>query len=426
MTSRHATGLLKRLRQQLSAGLVTGAADDDPSGIATYSQVGAQFGYATVWSLALALPLMVAIQGISAFIARVTGRGLGSVMREHYPHAIVLPLIGMVAIANIINLGADIAAMGDALRLVVGGPAPVYAALFGLGSLVLQMVVPFSRYAPFLKIMTLSLFAYVITVFVVQVPWLQVFRSVVLPAIHWNAAYTVAIVAILGTTISPYLFFWQAAQEVEEIRSIEARKALKRAPHQRTQAIERIGVDTTVGMIFSNIVAAFIIITTAAVLHAHGKTHIASSAQAAEALRPLAGPFAFALFAFGIIGTGLLALPVLAGSTAYAVCGALGKTYGLGHEPRYAKFFYGVLILATIAAVLINLLPVDPMKALFWSAVINGVIAAPVMAMIMLMGTNEHIMGPACMLGGWMKTFGWLATVVMAAAAVAMFVTWGH
>jgi Mn2+/Fe2+ NRAMP family transporter len=411
--------------ENLSAGLITGAADDDPSGIATYSQVGAAFGYGMLWCVLVTMPLMIAIQAISAGIGRVTGRGVMEGMRSRYPRALVYTLVLFIFIANVINLAADIGAMGAALKLLIGGPALLYAAGFALLSLVLQIFIPFTRYSPILKVLTLSLFAYVVTALVIHVPWPAVLKSIVIPPITWNAKYAVGLVALLGTTISPYLFCWQAAQEVEEIDASKRRQPLRKAPSQAPSALRRIGIDTTVGMIFSNLIAFFIILTAAVVLHAHGKTDIQSSAQAAEALRPLAGPLAFALFATGIIGTGLLAVPVLAGATAYAVTGAFGEQGGLQQEPHQARFFYSVLIGASLLGIALNLTPLDPIKALYWSAVINGVVAVPLMVVMMLMGSSHKVMGKLTM--PWpLKLFGWLATAAMAAAAVVMFATWGH
>jgi NRAMP (natural resistance-associated macrophage protein)-like metal ion transporter len=413
------------LLRKLGAGLITGAADDDPSGIATYSQVGAAFGYATIWSLFLAMPLMIAIQAISARIGSATGKSLSSNMRSHYAHPWVYGLIFSVLIANVINLSADIGAMGAVLKLLIGGPAAVYATAFAIVSLLLQMYVPFSQYSPILKVLTLSLFAYVATVFVIHVPWGDVLQGIVMPKVQPTAKYAVAIVAVLGTTISPYLFFWQAAQEVEEIREDDDREPLKKDPSQGSKQIERITVDTTIGMMFSNIVAVFIVLTAAVVLHAHGKTDIQSASDAAEALRPIAGRFAFALFAAGIIGTGLLAVPVLAGATAFATSGSLGHRYGLEYKPHEAKFFYGVLIFASLVGAALNFTPINPIKALYWSAVINGVTAVPMMIMIMLLAMNKKVMGEFT-LNTSLKVWGWIATGVMTAAAIVMFITWGQ
>ena len=283
---------------------------------------------------------------------------------------------------------------------------------------------PFSRYSPFLKVLTLSLFAYVATVFVAKVPWGEALKNTVVPSFQWNAGYAMGIVAILGTTISPYLFCWQAAQEVEELRGDNERRPLKKAPAQGPDAMQRIGVDTTIGMVFSNLVAFFIILTAAAVLHAHGKTEIHSSAEAAAALQPVAGKFAFLIFGLGIIGTGLLALPVLAGATAYAMAGAWHKPFGLEKKPLQAPFFYGVLIVSTLIGAGLNLTPIDPIKALYWSAVINGVAAVPMMIVIMLMSHNKKVMGQF-VVGGWVRWLAWAATGVMGLAAIVMFVTWG-
>ena len=410
--------------ESLSAGLITGAADDDPSGIATYSQVGAAFGFGMLWCALVTMPLMIAIQAISAGIGRVSGLGLMDDVRRRYPRVLVYGLALLIFIANVINLAADIGAMGAALKLLIGGPALFYAAGFAVLSLVLQIFIPFTRYSPILKVLTLSLFAYVVTVLVIHVPWPAVLKSTVMPPISWNAKYAVGLVAVLGTTISPYLFCWQASQEVEEIDTSKRRKPLRKAPNQAPSALRRIGIDTTVGMIFSNLIAFFIILTAAVVLHAHGKTDIQSSAQAAEALRPLAGPLAFALFAAGIIGTGLLALPVLAGATAYAVTGAFGERGSLQQKPHQARFFYGVLIGASLLGIALNLTPLDPIKALYWSAVINGVAAVPLMVVMMLMGSSRKVMGKLTM--PWpLKLFGWLATAAMGTAAVVMFATWG-
>jgi len=413
------------LWRRLSAGLITGAADDDPSGIATYSQVGAAFGYGMLWSILLTIPLMIAIQGVSAGIGRVTGYGLMHGIRKYYPRPLVYVLVISIIAANAINLAADIGAMGAALKLLIGGPSFLYTIIFSVASLLLQIFIPFSRYSAFLKALTLSLFAYVATVLVVHVPWGAVLKSIVMPPIVWSASYAVGLVALLGTTISPYLFCWQAAEEVEEIHAFKARQPLKRAPWQAPRALSRIGIDTSVGMIFSNLIAFFIILTAAVVLHAHGKTDIQSSADAAQALRPLAGKLAFALFAAGIIGTGLLAVPVLAGATAYAAAGAFHQRSGLELKPHDAKFFYGVLIAASIGGVLLNLMPLDPVKALYWSAVINGVAAVPLMIVMMLMTSRRKVMDKFTL--PWpLKLFGWLATAAMSAAAVVMFVTWGH
>jgi Mn2+/Fe2+ NRAMP family transporter len=314
--------------------------------------------------------------------------------------------------------------MGAALKLLIGGQALLYVAAFGLVSVALEVFSRYSRYVSVLKWLTLSLFAYVAVTFVVHMPWGQVAKSLVTPQITFTPAYMTVVVAILGTTISPYLFFWQAEEEVEEVKEADGKKPLVRAPQQAKAEFGRIRIDTYLGMFFSDAVALFIILTTAATLHAHGVTDIQTSAQAAEALRPIAGPFAFAVFALGIIGTGLLALPVLAGSSAYALGETFGWHVGLARRPRRAKAFYGAIAVATGLGVLLNFSPIDPIKALFWSAVINGVVAVPVMALMMHLSSHRAAMGDFKLHIG-LKVAGWLATAVMAAAAVGLFATWG-
>jgi Mn2+/Fe2+ NRAMP family transporter len=415
----------KFLLSKLGAGLITGAADDDPSGIATYSQVGAAYGYGTLWTVVLALPLMIGIQTICARIGRVTGKGLAANIRSQYPVSVVMCFVLLLFIANIINLSADIGAMGAALKLLIGGPAFAYAAGFAVLSVVLQVFIPFDRYSPLLKLLTFSLFAYVGTVLVIHVPWLAVLKGTLFPTIPLNAKYAVAVVAVFGTTISPYLFFWQASQEADEVHITAGRKALRRASQQGPAALRRINVDTISGMLFSEVVAFFIILTAAVVLHAHGKTDIQTSSDAAAALRPIAGKFAFWLFAAGIIGTGLLALPVLAGSGAYA----LGETFrwktGLESAPRKAKLFYATIAIATLLGMLLSFSPLDPIKMLFWSAVVNGVIAVPLMVVIMFLAAKRPVMGKFT-ISPRLKIVGWLATLVMAIAVVVMFATWGN
>jgi NRAMP (natural resistance-associated macrophage protein)-like metal ion transporter len=415
----------KRLLDKLGAGLITGAADDDPSGIASYSQVGAAYGYGMLWTVLLALPLMIAIQTICARIGRVTGQGLGANIRSQCPLALAIGFVLLLFVANIINLSADIGAMGAALKLLIGGPAFLYAAGFAALSVLLQLWVPFAWYSPFLKLLTLSLVAYVATVFVIHVPWLAVARNMFLPHVTFSAGYSVAIVAVLGTTISPYLFFWQASQEANEVRVTLGRKPLRRASQQGPAALRRINLDTDIGMVFSEIVAFFIILTAAVVLHAHGKTDIQTSSDAAAALRPLAGPFAFGLFAAGIVGTGLLALPVLAGSAAYA----LGETFrwrtGMESTLSKGRLFYGTIALATMFGMLLSFSSIDPIKMLFWSAVINGVVAVPLLGVIMYLATRRKVMGKFAIPPA-LKWLGWLATLVMAAAAIIMFATWGR
>jgi NRAMP (natural resistance-associated macrophage protein)-like metal ion transporter len=414
-----------KLLKVLGPGLITGASDDDPSGIATYSQVGAQFGYGLSWVMLFSWPLMCAIQEISARIGRVTGRGIAGNLRHHYPRGIGFAIVLLVVVANVINLGADLGAMGAALKLLIGGPDLLYVAGFGVISVLLETFSRYSRYVSVLKWLTLSLFAYVAVALVVHLPWGLVGHSLIVPRITWSAAYLTAVVAILGTTISPYLFFWQAEEEVEEVKERPKARPLERAPEQAPAEFARIRVDTYVGMGLSNAVALFIILTTAATLNAHGVTDIQTSAQAAEALRPIAGRLAFFVFALGIIGTGLLALPVLAGSSAYALGETFGWHVGLARKPNRAKAFYGCIAAATLIGVLLNFSPIDPIKALFWSAVVNGVVAAPVMVLMMLMGSNRKVMGDFRLSPG-LRLVGWFSTLVMAVAAIGLFATWGE
>ncbi|MDQ2859014.1 MAG: divalent metal cation transporter [Candidatus Eremiobacteraeota bacterium] len=408
----------------MGPGLITGASDDDPSGIATYSQAGAEFGFALSWTLLLTYPLMCAIQQISGEIGRVTGRGIAGNLRRHYAKWLLYAVVGMLLVANTINIGADLGAMGAALKLLIGGPAPVYVAFFALLTAGLEIFVRYARYVSVLKWLTLSLFAYVATVFIVHVPWAEVALQLVVPHFTRDKNYIVAIVAVFGTTISPYLFFWQAGEEVEDQMERPEARPLRSAPEQAPQELDRIRLDTYVGMAFSNLVALAIVVTAAATLHAHGKTDITTSAEAAEALRPIAGPFAFTVFALGIVGTGLLSLPVLAGSAAYALGEALRWPVGLARQPSKAKGFYAAIALATGVGALLNFTPIDPVKALFWSAVINGVVAVPVMVMMMLLATRKDVMG-SFVVSGPVRVTGWIATVVMALAAIGMFATMG-
>jgi NRAMP (natural resistance-associated macrophage protein)-like metal ion transporter len=407
----------------LGPGLITGAADDDPSGIATYSQAGAQFGFNMLWTVVLTYPFMVGIQLVSARIGRVTGRGLAANIRRAYPPQLLYAVVLLLLAANILNIAADIAAMGEAMWLVVGRGSPhLYSLGFGFLCLSLQIFLPYRKYVHYLKWLTLGLLAYVATVFTIQVPWHEVMLRTVAPHFTWNNASVTLIVAVFGTTISPYLFFWQASHEVEELRADGTALALRKAPTQARANLRRIKIDTFIGMGFSNLVAFFIILTTASTLAAHGITNIQTSAQAAEALRPLAGEFAFALFALGIIGTGLLAVPVLAGSSAYAVTESFRWPNGLDLKALQAREFYAIISLATIGGMLLNFTPVDPIKALFWSALINGVISVPIMAVMLLLACESDIMGEFT-LSRRHRIIGWLGVVIMLAAVVAMFAT---
>ncbi|TIW97968.1 MAG: divalent metal cation transporter [Mesorhizobium sp.] len=410
-----------RLLSVLGPGLITGASDDDPSGIATYSQTGAQFGFALTWTMLFSYPLMSVVQEISARIGRTTGRGIAGNMRKYYPNWLLQAVVFLLLIANIINIGADLGAMADALKLIVGGPSLVYVVAFGAVSVVLQIFLKYSRYVSILKWLTLSLFAYFGTILFVPVAWGEVAWGLFIPKFTSEASFWTSVVAILGTTISPYLFFWQASQEVEDEKAKPERQPLKQAPKQAENAIGRIRLDTYVGMAFSNIVALAIIVTAGATLHANGVTNIESTSQAAEALKPVAGAFAFAIFALGVIGTGLLAIPVLAGSAGYALGEARKWPTGLDRKPLEAKAFYATIAAATLLGVCLNFTPVNPIKALYWSAVVNGVVAVPVMAVMMLMTARRDIMGETTV-PLTMRAIGWIATAVMAAAAVVMIV----
>ena len=405
---------LRRLWSALGPGLTTGAADDDPSGIATYSQAGAQFGFALTWTVVLTLPLMAAIQIISACIGWQTRRGLASNIARRLPNSALFPLVALLVIANTINIAADLAAMGDSFRLVIGGPALFYALLFGFACLIAEVFIPYHRYAGLLKSLTFVLFVYVIAAFTVRVPWRTVIISTVIPQLSFNRDLLLMIVAVFGTTISPYLFFWQASQEAEESRLSHRRKHAAQF-QKKDEFFKRISIDTWTGMFVSNLIAFFIIVTTAATLHAHGITKINTAAQAAEALRPIAGEFTFALFAAGIIGTGLLAVPVLAGSAAYAVAEAFGMRGSLELPANRALGFYAIVGAATLGGGALAATRIDPIAMLFWTAVINGVVAVPIMIamMVLISGDNDT---RSLSLPRWLKLLGWLGTGLMSLA----------
>jgi NRAMP (natural resistance-associated macrophage protein)-like metal ion transporter len=404
----------------LGPGLITGAADDDPSGIATYSQGGAQFGYHMAWTLLFTYPLMVGIQLASARIGRVTGKGLAENFRRLFPMWLVTGLVGLLAVANIVNLGADLNAMGDAAALVIGGPEAGYAAAFGIISLGLQVFIPYERYVRVLKWLTLSLLAYIGVALVAHIDWAQALIAAVWPSITWSREYAVTVVAILGTTISPYLFFWQAEQEVEEIKRVGPDKPLRMAPLQVHEQFKRIRFDTLIGMGFSNLIAFFMIVACAATLNAQGITNIATTAQAAKALEPIAGRFATLLFALGIIGTGMLAIPVLAGSAAYAIAALLRLKRGLDLPFSKARSFYAILGVAVLIGMGISLADLDPIKALYWSAVINAVISVPIMVAVMLAACSHKVMKDLTLSLKW-RVLGWAATSAMALATAVMF-----
>jgi len=404
----------------LGPGLVTGAADDDPGGIGTYSQVGAQFGFTLPWPLLFSFPLMTAIQAVCAQIGASTGKGIASNLKAHYPRRLLHGMVLLLVIANVVNLGADLGAMGAALGLLVPLPQLVMIVLFGVGSVLLEVLVSYDRYAGILKWATLSLFSYFAVVAFVKVDWAAALYGTVVPSFVFDSDHVTALVAILGTTISPYLFFWQAAQEVEE----QGRRHIKPLciSHRSAGAeLRRIRTDTLVGMAFSNLTAIVIVIATAATLHVQGITQINSAVEAATALRPIAGEWAFALFAIGIVSTGLLAVPVLAGSVAYAVAETFDWTEGLSRRPHEAKAFYAVITIATLAGVAMNFFGINPMHALYWSAVLNGLLAPPLMIVTMLIARNRAVMkgmeiGPMLTIGGW------LSTAVMTAVAILFFV----
>lgn len=408
---------LVEIGEDFGPGIVTGAADDDPSGIATYSQAGAQFGYGLLWTLLLTYPLMAAVQLVSAHIGRVTGKGLAKNLAQVFPGPVVSLLVAVLLIANIFNIGADLSAMAAATQLVIGGGSHVFVIVFAVVCVALQLFVPYKQYAKVLKWLTLSLFAYVGVILLVHVEWSRALLGLVWPRNFGHDAM-LTIVAVFGTTISPYLFFWQTSQEAEEIATSSARP-LKQQPDGVSRQYRRIRFDTLLGMAFSNLIALAIMLATAATLNAKGITDIQSAAEAAEALRPIAGRFASLLFAIGIIGTGLLAVPVLAGSAAFAVSERRGWREGLEYKPRQAVRFYAIIVAATFIGVVLDWSNLNPIKALFWSAVLNGVSAVPIMAAMMIAATSSKIMGhlterPRVLL------LGWAATVVMAAAAAAM------
>jgi len=410
----------KSTDKKLGPGLITGAADDDPSGIATYSQTGAQFGFSMLWLMLFTYPLMATIQIISARIGRVTGQGIACGMKKLYPGWLIKILVLLLLIANTINIGADIAAMGDALKLLIGGKAHLYAMGFGITTLILQVFIPYQKYVLVLKWLTLALLTYVASVFTLNIPWGTVIYSTLIPDITWSNEYITTIVAVLGTTISPYMFFWQSAQETEEMKTSPAVKPLTQDASDADSSFKRINIDTYVGMGFSNLIAFFIILTTAIALHQHGITSIETSADAASALKPIAGEFAFWLFAMGIIGTGLLAVPVLAGASAYAIADTFEWPGGLDLNLVKAQGFYSIIAISILIGIGLCFSNINPLKALYWSAVINGVISVPIMLMMMFVVTNKKVMG-GFTLPPHLKIMGWVTTITMALAVILMF-----
>jgi NRAMP (natural resistance-associated macrophage protein)-like metal ion transporter len=412
----------ENLLTRLGPGLITGAADDDPSGIATYSQVGAQFGFSMLWVMVLSFPLMAAIQEICARLGRITGLGVAANLAKCYPKPVVTFLVLLFCAANIFNLAADISAMGAALQLILGGKPGLYVIVLGLISLLLQVYVPYHKYVHYLKWLTWSLLAYVVTAFVVHAPWGRALRATALPSLSLDADYWMALVAVLGTTISPYLFFWQTSQEVEEVKIHRRESALKRKPFQALEQFRRIAFDTRVGVALSTLVAFFIILTAAVTLHtaAHADT-LDTAADAAKALQPLAGRYTFLLFALGIVGTGMLAVPVLAGSAAYAVCELFRWRASLETKPSHARKFYHVIAAATLLGVCLNLFGFNPIRALFFSALFNGLVAVPFMFLLMLISMNPVIIGKF-RLPLYLRSIGWIATSLMTMASLGFLV----
>jgi NRAMP (natural resistance-associated macrophage protein)-like metal ion transporter len=424
---RNSARAINGLARRLGPGLITGAADDDPSGIATYSQAGSQFRFGLVWTLLLTTPLMIGIQMLSARIGWVTGEGLAANIAKFCPRWLTVGLVGLLVVANTINIAADIGAMGEAVRLLAGGPRVLYLILFGLVSIVCHVYFSYERTVRILKWLTLALFAYVAVILSVSVPWREVVMQGFAPWLDFPhdipvKDYAAMVVAVLGTTISPYLFFWQAAQEVEDNRLRPEAAELRAHPVYAAEHLSRIKQDTYVGMLFSNLIALCIVVATAVTLNQHGITNIQTSSQAAEALRPIAGEFAFAVFALGIIGTGLLAVPVLAGSAAYAVSEVFGWKASLSHGFHEARGFYSIIIAATVVGTLMSAMELDPIQALVWSAIVNGVISVPIMAVMIGIGQSSRLMGDLTM-SLRHRLFGWAATVVMAAAVTFMLMT---
>ncbi len=404
---------------RVGPGLITGVADDDPSGIATYSQAGAQFGLNMLWTMPLTYPLMSAVQSMCARIGRVTGRGLAANIKAQFPPIVLKAVVLLLLVANTLNIAADVAAMGEVGELVTGLNRHAMTVLFVAVTLLLQVLVPYHRYVGILKWLTLSLLAYALVLFTVHVPWGEVLARTIWPHVVWNGEAAAVVVGVFGTTISPYLFFWQASEEVEEMGAHGSEPPLIRDAVQAPAELRRIGWDTWSGMFYSNAAAYFIILATALTLHAAGITTIDTAAQAANALRPLAGDFAFLLFALGIVGVGLIGVPVLAGSGAYALAEAMGWRFGLERSVAKARGFYGVIVASVLAGLVIQYSPISPMKALFWSAVINGVVAVPLMVVVILLASRRAVMGdfvaPRAIL-----VLGWIGTAVMGAAAVRM------
>lgn len=404
---------------ELGPGLITGVADDDPSGIATYSQAGAQYGLGLLWTMPLAFPLMAAIQSICARIGRVTGQGLAANIKAHFPLPVLRAVVLLLLIANTLNIAADVAAMGEVGELVTGVNRHAMTLIFVVGTLGMQIFIPYHRYVRYLKWLTVSLIAYALVLFFVHVPWPQVALGSLWPTVKLDGPTATVIVGVFGTTISPYLFFWQASEEVEDMQTIHPGLPLVINPGSSRTELSRIKWDTWVGMFYSDISAWFIILATGVTLHIAGVRDIQTAAQAAQALEPLAGHFAFLLFAIGILGVGLIGVPVLAGSAGYAMAEAMNWEEGLERRATDARGFYGVIAVSVLLGLVVHYLPISPMKALFWSAVINGVIAVPLMAVIILLASRRRVMGD--FIAPWtLQALAWIATAIMGVAAVRM------
>ena len=417
--------LLGRLKEhplaRVGPGLITGVADDDPSGIATYSQAGAQFGLNMLWTMPLAFPLMAAVQAMCANLGRVTGKGLAANIKSAFPPVVLQGVVLLLLVANVLNIAADVAAMGEVAELVSGIDRHLMTACFVFGTLLLQVFVPYHRYVFFLKWLTVSLLAYAAVLFTVHVPWSEVALRTLWPHLTLNANAAAVIVGVFGTTISPYLFFWQASEEVEEMQANGGSAALVNDAGAAPTELRRIRWDTWTGMFYSDVTAFFIILATAVTLHVAGVTDITTAAQAASALRPLAGNFAYILFALGILGVGLIGVPVLAGSGAYALSEAMGWREGLERKVRDARGFYAIIAVSVLAALAIQYSPISPMKALFWSAVINGVVAVPLIVVVILLASKRSVMGEFTASRS-LIVLGWITAAVMGAAAAWMFI----
>ncbi|MBU2613014.1 divalent metal cation transporter [Patescibacteria group bacterium] len=411
-----------RFLKRIGPGFITGAADDDPSGIATYSQTGATFGFQQLWTPFVTLPLMTAVQETCGRIGMVTGNGIAGVIKKHYPKTTIALFVGLLLVTNAINIGADLGAMADAGELLFGIPFTIW--LIGITTVTLTLIifVPYASYVKILKVLTLSLLAYIASVFVIRVDWSIVATAVIIPKFSFSKDFLLNIVALLGTTISPYIFFWQANQEAEEeVLDKKIAGIGDGRPRVTQKMLKGLRLDTALGMLLSNVIMFFIILTTAATLHANGITDIETAADAAQALRPLAGDFTFVVFALGIIGTGLLAIPILAGSGAYAVAELKGWRSGLSLKPRQAKGFYGVIVLVTVAGLIVNYLGIPPFKMLYYTAVLNGIAAPPLLFLILRVANDRKIMG--CHVNSRLSNIlGWTTFTVMTLACLALLV----